>query len=163
MADEVRKRTAGSSSALRNPGAPPGCARCVSVHVSRQLDTIESASIIDWSKDCGPRRVKPRRTGRDSCIASGPESLEPHGRVHFCGAFCDNLNSGQEAAARSADRVAAAIHPRVERNLPVAGVFNAVASRGGGLPSRCSRTCVTAGCADRHARLSVSVRSINRH
>ena len=39
-----------------------------------------------------------------------PRIIEPHGRVHFAGAYCDNLNWGQEAATRSAYRVAEAIH-----------------------------------------------------
>jgi monoamine oxidase len=36
--------------------------------------------------------------------------IEPEGRVHFVGAYADNLNWGMEAATRSANRVAAAIH-----------------------------------------------------
>ena len=35
--------------------------------------------------------------------------MEPVGRVHFAGAYTDNLNWGQEAATRSANRVADAI------------------------------------------------------
>jgi monoamine oxidase len=38
-----------------------------------------------------------------------PALVEPHGRVHFCGAYADNLNWGMEAATRSANRVAQAI------------------------------------------------------
>lgn len=38
-----------------------------------------------------------------------PVLLEPVGRVHFVGAYADNLNWGMEAATRSANRVAAAI------------------------------------------------------
>lgn len=39
-----------------------------------------------------------------------PNILEPVGRIHFVGAYADNLNWGMEAATRSANRVAAAIH-----------------------------------------------------
>jgi monoamine oxidase len=35
--------------------------------------------------------------------------IEPEGRVHFVGAYADNLNWGMEAATRSAHRVAQAI------------------------------------------------------
>ena len=35
-----------------------------------------------------------------------PALIESHGRVHFCGAYADNLNWGMEAATRSAFRVA---------------------------------------------------------
>lgn len=38
-----------------------------------------------------------------------PSILEPHGRIHFVGAYADNLNWGMEAATRSANRVARAI------------------------------------------------------
>ena len=39
-----------------------------------------------------------------------PNILEPVGRIHFVGAYADNLNWGMEAATRSANRVAKAIH-----------------------------------------------------
>ena len=39
-----------------------------------------------------------------------PALSEPHGRIHFVGAYADNLNWGMEAATRSAHRVAEAIH-----------------------------------------------------
>ena len=35
-----------------------------------------------------------------------PELMKPHGRIHFAGAYADNLNRGTEAATRSANRVA---------------------------------------------------------
>jgi monoamine oxidase len=38
-----------------------------------------------------------------------PHIIEPEGRIHFVGAYADNLNWGMEAATRSANRVAAAI------------------------------------------------------
>lgn len=39
-----------------------------------------------------------------------PTLIQPEGRVHFVGAYADNLNWGMEAATRSANRVAEAIH-----------------------------------------------------
>ena len=39
-----------------------------------------------------------------------PILIEPHGRIHFVGAYADNLHWGMEAATRSAHRVAEAIH-----------------------------------------------------
>jgi monoamine oxidase len=39
-----------------------------------------------------------------------PNIMQPVGRVHFVGAYADNLNWGMEAATRSANRVAEAIH-----------------------------------------------------
>ena len=38
-----------------------------------------------------------------------PVLIEPQGRIHFVGAYADNLNWGMEAATRSANRVAEAI------------------------------------------------------
>ncbi|HEV8130052.1 MAG TPA: FAD-dependent oxidoreductase [Acidobacteriota bacterium] len=35
-----------------------------------------------------------------------PVIIQPHGRIHFAGAYADNLNWGMEAATRSANRVA---------------------------------------------------------
>ena len=38
-----------------------------------------------------------------------PALIEPHGRIHFVGAYADNLNWGMEAATRSAYRTAEAL------------------------------------------------------
>ena len=35
-----------------------------------------------------------------------PHVMTPVGRIHFAGAYADNLNWGMEAATRSANRVA---------------------------------------------------------
>jgi monoamine oxidase len=72
-------------------------------------DTIEHAMVIDWSKDpwclaCETTSYKPGELKQ-----FWPALIEPCGRIHFAGAYCDNLNWGQEAATRSANRVAAAI------------------------------------------------------
>jgi monoamine oxidase len=69
-------------------------------------DTIERAMVVDWSKDrwclaCETVSYKPGELSR-----FWPTIIEPHGRIHFAGAYCDNLNWGQEAATRSANRVA---------------------------------------------------------
>ena len=72
-------------------------------------DTIEHAMIIDWSRDpwcmaCETTSYKPGELKK-----FWPALIEPQGRIHFAGAYCDNLNWGQEAATRSANRVAKAI------------------------------------------------------
>jgi monoamine oxidase len=72
-------------------------------------ENIEQAMVIDWSKDpwamaCETTSYKPGELRR-----FWPEIIQPHGRVHFAGAYCDNLNWGQEAATRSAYRTALAI------------------------------------------------------
>lgn len=70
-------------------------------------DTIEQASIIDWSRDpwCMACETTIYRPGQLKQF--WPTLIVPHGRIHFAGAYCDNLNWGQEAATRSANRVAA--------------------------------------------------------
>ncbi|MCU1294022.1 MAG: protoporphyrinogen oxidase [Bryobacterales bacterium] len=72
-------------------------------------DTIEHAMVIDWSRDpwcmaCETTSYKPGELKQ-----FWPALVKPHGRIHFAGAYCDNLNWGQEAATRSANRVAKAI------------------------------------------------------
>jgi monoamine oxidase len=73
-------------------------------------DTIEKAMVVDWSKDpwclaCETTSYKPGQLSR-----FWPTLIEPYGCIYFAGAYCDNLNWGQEAATRSANRVARAIH-----------------------------------------------------
>jgi monoamine oxidase len=75
-------------------------------HYAGKTDTIEKAMIVDWSKDpwclaCETTSYKPGELRR-----FWPGLIEPSGRIHFAGAYCDNLNWGQEAATRSANRVA---------------------------------------------------------
>lgn len=73
-------------------------------------EDIEKAMVIDWSRDpwamaCETTSYKPGELSK-----FWPRIIEPQGRIHFAGAYCDNLNWGQEAATRSANRVAEAIH-----------------------------------------------------
>jgi monoamine oxidase len=65
--------------------------------------------IIDWSRDpwCMACETTNYKVGELSRF--WPALIQPHGRIHFAGAYCDNLNWGQEAATRSAKRVAHAI------------------------------------------------------
>jgi len=73
-------------------------------------EDIEHAAAIDWARDpwaptCETMTYRPGELAK-----FWPAAIEPCGRVHFAGAYCDNLNWGQEAATRSANRVARAIH-----------------------------------------------------
>jgi monoamine oxidase len=75
-------------------------------HYNGKQDNIEKAMTIDWSKDpwclaCETTSYKPGELSK-----FWPHLIEPSGRLHFAGAYCDNLNWGQEAATRSANRVA---------------------------------------------------------
>ena len=74
------------------------------------LNTIENATIIDWSRDPWAPTCETTNYGPGQLTRFWPALVEPQGRVYFAGAYCDNLNWGQEAATRSANRVAKAIH-----------------------------------------------------
>jgi monoamine oxidase len=75
-----------------------------------KLDTIENAMIIDWSRDPWASACETRTYRPGELHKFWPALAETEGRIHFAGAYCDNLNWGQEAATRSAHRVAKAIH-----------------------------------------------------
>ena len=108
MADEVGSRH-GLITGTASPGVGAGKAlETFRAHYPTK-DTIERALIVDWSKDpwclaCETTSYRPGELKR-----FWPAIIEPYGRIHFSGAYCDNLNWGQEAATRSANRVAKAI------------------------------------------------------
>jgi monoamine oxidase len=71
---------------------------------------IEKSIALDWARDrwamaCEAMTYKPGELTK-----IWPAVIEPVGRVHFAGAYCDNNSWGMEAASRSAFRVARAIH-----------------------------------------------------
>jgi monoamine oxidase len=72
-------------------------------------DDIEQAFVIDWAKDPWAMACEPVSYGPGLLRRFWPRVIEPEGRVHFVGAYADNLNWGMEAATRSAHRVAKAI------------------------------------------------------
>jgi monoamine oxidase len=70
---------------------------------------IEQVYVHDWASDpwasaCEGLSYEPGELKR-----FWPLIIEPHGRIHFAGAYADNLNWGMEAATRSANRVATEI------------------------------------------------------
>jgi monoamine oxidase len=92
------------------PGVKPEQALAVwrSRYPGKQ-DQIEAASIIDWSQDPWAMACETTTYRPGELAKFWPAAMEPAGRIHFAGAYCDNLNWGQEAATRSANRVALAI------------------------------------------------------
>jgi monoamine oxidase len=72
-------------------------------------EDIEKAHVVVWALDPWASACE-RTSYRPGQLAKfWPTLIEPHGRIHFAGAYADNLNWGMEAATRSAHRVAAAI------------------------------------------------------
>jgi monoamine oxidase len=72
-------------------------------------EDIEKAHVVVWALDPWASACE-RTSYRPGELAKfWPVLIEPHGRIHFAGAYADNLNWGMEAATRSANRVAEAI------------------------------------------------------
>jgi monoamine oxidase len=70
---------------------------------------IEQVIVWDWSRDpwamtCETIHFKPGDLKR-----FWPATIKPIGPIHFVGAYADNMWWGQEAATRSANRVAEVI------------------------------------------------------
>jgi monoamine oxidase len=69
-------------------------------------DTIELALGKDWTKDTFSPTCERLPFAIGTLHKFWPELMKPLGRIHFAGAYADNLNRGTEAATRSANRVA---------------------------------------------------------
>lgn len=72
-------------------------------------DTIEQAVSRDWTKETYSSTCERLTFPMGQLHRFWPEIMKPHGRIHFAGAYADNLNWGMEASTRSGYRVAAAI------------------------------------------------------
>ncbi len=70
---------------------------------------IEHAFIQDWPKQTYAPTCEREAFPMNTLHKFWPHVMAPHGRIHFAGAYADNLNWGMEAATRSANRVAGAI------------------------------------------------------
>jgi monoamine oxidase len=73
-------------------------------------EDIDYATVVDWSRDPWAMACEARTYRPGELRKIWPAVIEPVGRVHFIGAYCDNQSWGMEAATRSANRVARAIH-----------------------------------------------------
>jgi monoamine oxidase len=71
-------------------------------------EDIEQVRVVSWPLD--PWASACERVPFPGKLAKfWPQVMEPCGRIHFAGAYADNLDWGMEAATRSANRVAAEI------------------------------------------------------
>lgn len=68
--------------------------------------TIEQAIVKDWTQDQFAPTCERLDFPMSELSKFWPHVMTPHGRIHFAGAYADNLNWGMEAATRSANRVA---------------------------------------------------------
>ena len=69
-------------------------------------DTIELAISRDWTKETFSPTCERLPFPIGQLKKFWPNLMKPEGRIHFAGAYADNLNWGTEAATRSANRVA---------------------------------------------------------
>lgn len=72
-------------------------------------EDIEQAVIQTWAQEPWSMACETVTYQPGDLTKMWPAIMQPVGRVHFAGAYTDNLNWGQEAATRSANRVAEAI------------------------------------------------------
>jgi len=72
-------------------------------------DTIELAISRDWTKEAFASTCERQPFPMGELHRFWPGVMKPEGRIHFAGAYADNLNWGTEAATRSGNRVANAI------------------------------------------------------
>jgi monoamine oxidase len=72
-------------------------------------DTIEQAVSRDWTRQTFSPTCERLPFPKGELSRFWPGIMKPVGRIHFAGAYADNLNWGTEAATRSANRVAKAI------------------------------------------------------
>src|SRR3989454_4883535 len=78
-------------------------------HYPGKSEDIEQALIFNWAHDPWAMACETVDYTPGELTKLWPALMEPCGRIHFAGAYTDNLNWGQEAATRSANRVAEAI------------------------------------------------------
>jgi monoamine oxidase len=72
--------------------------------------TVEQAYVHNWARDPWAFNCERRPYPLGTLKKFWPHMIEPVGRIHFAGCHADNLPWGMDAATRSANRVAQAIH-----------------------------------------------------
>ena len=72
-------------------------------------EDIEKAQAVVWATNPWASACETTAYPVGTLKKFFPALLQPHGRVHFVGAYADHLNRGQEAATQSANRAAEAI------------------------------------------------------
>ena len=108
--DEVARRR-GACSSARPPGPVPRRRRWPRIASTTPVDprTSRKPRCIVWIKNPWASACETTSYPVGQLAKFWPTLFEPVGRVHFVGAYADNLNWGMEAATRSANRVAEAI------------------------------------------------------
>jgi len=90
-------------------GSPETALASYRKHYTGKSEDIEKAQVHVWIKNPWASACETTSYPVGQLAKFWPTLFEPVGRVHFVGAYADNLNWGMEAATRSANRVAEAI------------------------------------------------------
>jgi len=106
---EVQTRRGLLVGTASGPGTPEAAAEVLrKCYPGKRLEVEKGRAVVwstnPWASACERTDYRPGELRK-----FWPTLIEPHGRVHFVGAYADNLNWGMEAATRSANRVAKAI------------------------------------------------------
>lgn len=79
------------------------------MHPVNRRDVLNGAATVLMTKACSQAILANNQPAQGELRRVWPAVAEPVGRIHFAGAYTDNLRWGMEAACRSANRVAEAI------------------------------------------------------
>jgi monoamine oxidase len=90
-------------------GSPEAALATYRKHYSGKSEDVERSQVFAWPASKWASACETTAYPVGELSRFWPALAEPHGRVHFVGAYADNLNWGMEAATRSANRVAEAI------------------------------------------------------
>lgn len=90
-------------------GSPDAALASYRKHYSGASEDIASSQVHVWLQNPWASACETTSYPVGQLSKLWPALIEPEGRVHFAGAYADNLNWGMEAATRSANRVAEAI------------------------------------------------------
>lgn len=109
MADEITTTRGLMVGTSTGPQSPDGALKGFRRRYPGRSEDIEKAFVHVWATNPWASACETLSYRPGELVKFWPALVEPHGRVHFCGAYADNLNWGMEAATRSANRVAVAI------------------------------------------------------
>jgi monoamine oxidase len=106
MCDEVETTRGLIVGTSTGPQSPEGALAMFRKRYPGKTEDIEKTKVHVWATNPWASACE-RTSYRPGELAKfWPTLIQPHGRVHFVGAYADNLNWGMEAATRSGFRVA---------------------------------------------------------
>lgn len=109
IAEEVHTRRTALMGWAEASTSREGALTAFNNYYSGKSDEIEKLIVHNWATDPWAMACETVTYSPGQLMKIWPSVIEPVGRVHFAGAYTDNLNWGQEAGTRSARRVAEAI------------------------------------------------------